>query len=58
MTWHESVIEAELAKTKMLINASFVADADTVSPVPGELLVPELLVLDLMYVPGRDAAPA
>jgi shikimate dehydrogenase len=63
MTWHESVIEAELAKTKILINASFVADADTVSPIPGELLVPELLVLDLMYVPAetqllRDARAA
>jgi shikimate dehydrogenase len=63
MTWHESVIEAELAKTKVLINASFVADADTVSPIPDELLVPELLVLDLMYVPSdtqllRDARAA
>jgi shikimate 5-dehydrogenase len=63
MTWHESVIEAELAKTKILINASFVADADKVSPIPAELLVPELLVLDLMYVPAetqllRDAKAA
>ena len=63
MTWHESVIEAELAKTKVLINASFVTDADTVSPIPAELLVPDLLVLDLMYVPVetqllRDAKAA
>ena len=56
MTWHESVIEAELAKTKVLINASAVADADDDSPVPAELLSPELLVLDLMYVPARDAS--
>jgi len=63
MTWHESVIEAELAKTKILINASFVTDADTVSPIPAELLVPDLMVLDLMYVPAetqllRDAKAA
>jgi shikimate dehydrogenase len=63
MTWHESVIEAELSKTKVLINASAVSDAATESPVPAELLVPELLVLDLMYVPAeskllRDAKAA
>jgi shikimate dehydrogenase len=63
MTWHESVIEAELSKTKVLINASAVSDAAAESPVPGELLVPELLVLDLMYVPAetkllRDARAA
>jgi len=63
MTWHESVIEAELAKTKILINASYVTDADTVSPIPAELLVPDLMVLDLMYVPAetqllRDAKAA
>lgn len=53
MPWHESVIEAELAKTKMLINASAVPDAGNSSPIPGELLVPELLVLDLLYVPAE-----
>jgi shikimate dehydrogenase len=63
MPWHESVIEAELAKTKVLINASAVADAETTSPVPGELLAPDLLVLDLMFVPRetqllRDARSA
>ena len=63
MPWHESVIESELAKTKVLINASAVANADQQSPVPADLLVPELLVLDLMYVPAetkllRDARAA
>ena len=38
MTWHESVIEAELSKTKILINASFVANAGEESPIPAELL--------------------
>jgi shikimate dehydrogenase len=63
MPWHESVIEAELAKTKVLINASAVADPATQSPIPGELLAPELFVLDLMYKPTetkllRDARAA
>lgn len=51
MPWHESVIEAELAKTKVLINASAASNAEQQSPIPAELLPPELLVLDLMYVP-------
>ncbi len=63
MPWHESVIEAELGKTKVLVNASAVVDAGTQSPFPAELLAPDLLVLDLMYVPRetrllRDARAA
>jgi shikimate dehydrogenase len=63
MPWHESVIEAELAKTKVLINAAYSPDAGSVSPIPAELLPPELLVLDLLYVPResqllRDAQSA
>ena len=48
--WHESVIEAELAKTDILINASSVGRDLDESPIPGELLPPEILVLDLHYV--------
>jgi shikimate dehydrogenase len=63
MPWHESVIEAELAKTKLLVNASAVPDPGQTSPIPAELLVPEMLVLDLIYVPTetrllRDARAA
>ncbi len=63
MPWHESVIEAELAKTKILINASAVPNPGETSPIPAELLVPEMLVLDLIYVPAetrllRDARAA
>jgi shikimate dehydrogenase len=58
MTWHESVIEAELAKTKVVVNASSVGMVEGETPVPAELLV-----LDLIYsVPQtrflRDAAAA
>ena len=63
MPWHESVIEAELAKTKVLVNASNVGAAPDETPIPGELIPPELLVLDLIYsIPQtrllREAAAA
>ncbi len=63
MPWHESVIEAELSKAKILVNASALGDAASNSPVPAEALPPDLLVLDLMYVPRetkllRDAKAA
>src|SRR4029078_10484045 len=49
MPWHESIIEAELAKSKLLVNAASIGLAADVSPIPGEILPPELLVLDLIY---------
>jgi shikimate dehydrogenase len=63
MPWHDSVIEAEIARAKVLINALAVPDASTESPIAAELLAPELLVLDLLYRPRetqlmRDAAAA
>ena len=45
--WHESVIEAELAKTDILINASAMGRDPEETPIPGELLPPDILVLDL-----------
>jgi shikimate dehydrogenase len=61
--WHESVIEAELAKTDILVNASSVGRDPEESPLPAELLPPDILVLDLHYVPKetrllKDAAAA
>lgn len=63
MPWHESVIEAELSKTKVLVNASSVGRVEGEAPIPAELLPPELLVLDLLYTPRetrllRDAKSA
>ena len=49
MPWHESIIEAELAKTKVLINATSIGLNADVSPVPAEVLTGDLLVLDLIY---------
>ena len=63
MPWHESVIEAELDKAKVLVNASAVGLGTDISPIPAELLPPEMLVLDLIYTPRetrllRDAKAA
>jgi shikimate dehydrogenase len=61
--WHESVLEAELARTKLLVNASSVGRNADETPIPSELLPPDLLVLDLLYTPResrllREAAAA
>ena len=59
MPWHESIIESELAKTKVLINATSIGLTSDVSPIPGEILHGDLLVLDLIYAQTRllrDAA--
>ena len=56
--WHESVLEAELSKTKLLINASSVGRDPDETPIPAELLPPDLLVLDLLYTPKREPPAA
>jgi shikimate dehydrogenase len=53
MPWHESIIESEIAKTKILINATSIGLTADVSPVPAEVLNEELLVLDLIYAKTR-----
>jgi shikimate dehydrogenase len=61
MPWHESIIEAELAKTKLLVNATSIGLTSDESPIPAEVLQPDLLVLDLIYATTRllrDAAAA
>ena len=61
MPWHESIIEAELAKTRVLVNATSIGLTDDQSPVPAAVLHPDLLVLDLIYSKTRllrDAAAA
>ena len=61
MPWHESIIEAELAKTKVLVNATSIGLTTDESPIPAELLPSDLLVLDLIYARTkllRDAVAA
>jgi shikimate dehydrogenase len=53
MPWHESVLEAEIAKTRVLVNATSVGLVAGETPVPAELLPPDLLVLDLIYNPPQ-----
>jgi shikimate dehydrogenase len=49
MPWHESIIESELAKTKVLVNATSIGLTTDASPIPAEIIPPNLLVLDLIY---------
>jgi shikimate dehydrogenase len=63
MPWHESIIEAELAKAKVLVNATSVGLHGDETPIPAEVIPPDLLVMDLIYNPPRsrllrDAAAA
>jgi shikimate dehydrogenase len=49
MPWHESIIESELAKAKVLVNATSIGLVTDESPLPAEVIPPDLLVLDLIY---------
>ena len=53
MPWHESIIEAELSKAKVLVNATSIGLAHDLSPIPAEILTPDLMVLDLIYKQTR-----
>ena len=63
MPWHESVLEAELSRTRVLINATSVGLTPGETPIPAELLTGDLMVMDLIYNPSqtqllKDAAAA
>ncbi len=53
MPWHESIIESEIARTKVVINATSIGLTSDVSPIPAEVLHDDLLVLDLIYATTR-----
>jgi shikimate dehydrogenase len=53
MPWHDSIIESELAKAKILVNATSIGLTTDTSPIPAEALHAELLVLDLIYARTR-----
>jgi shikimate dehydrogenase len=46
--WHEAIIEAELARAELLVNASGMGVEEGESAIPGELLPPDRFVLDLV----------
>ena len=53
MPWHVSIIESELTRTKVLINATSIGLLDDASPIPGAVIPGDLLVLDLLYKETR-----
>ena len=46
--WHEAIIEAELARAEVLVNASGIGVEEGESPIPDDLLPPDRYVLDLV----------
>ena len=50
--WHDAIIEAELARAELLVNASGIGVEGGESPIPTELLPPDRFVLDLVLAPG------
>jgi shikimate dehydrogenase len=55
MPWHETIIESELARARLVVNASGIgADTDE-SPIPPDLLPDDLYVLDLVL--SRSETP-
>ena len=48
LPWHEAILEAELAKAGLVVNASGIGQEAGSSPLPADLLSPGLAVLDLV----------
>ena len=46
--WHDAIIEAELARAELLVNASGIGGEGGDSPIPADLLPPDRFVLDLV----------
>src|SRR5688572_28600572 len=46
--WHDAIIEAELARAEVLVNASGIGVEEGESPIPPDLLPPDRYVLDLV----------
>ncbi len=49
MPWHPSIIESEIAKTKVLVNATSIGLNRDKPPIPPDIFPGDLLVLDLIY---------
>jgi shikimate dehydrogenase len=48
LPWHETILEAELKRARLVVNASGIGVEEGASPIPAELLPAELFVLDLV----------
>jgi shikimate dehydrogenase len=48
LPWHETFLEVELGRAKLLVNASGIGVEEGTSPVPAEMLGSGLFVLDLV----------
>jgi shikimate dehydrogenase len=46
--WHDAIIEAELSRAELLVNASGIGMEEGESPIPANLLPPDRFVLDLV----------
>ncbi|HYI66552.1 MAG TPA: hypothetical protein VEW95_06500 [Candidatus Limnocylindrales bacterium] len=53
--WHDAIIESELARAELLINASGIGVEEGESPIPADLLPPDRYVLDLVL--NRASTP-
>ena len=53
--WHDAIIEAELARAELLVNASGIGGAEHESPITADLLPPDRYVLDLVL--NRASTP-
>src|SRR5207248_10199463 len=49
MPWDVSIIEYEVASAELLLNATSIGLVGDDTPIPGEILPADLLVLDLIY---------
>ena len=48
MPWHEAIMESELSRTPLLVNASGIGVREGDSPIPAELLPTSGFLLDLV----------
>jgi len=48
MPWHETILEAELSRAKLVVNASGIGVEEGTSPIPEGLLPKDLFLLDLV----------
>ena len=53
--WHDAIIEAELSRAELLVNASGIGVQEGESPIPADLLPPDRYVLDLVL--NRSSTP-